>query len=61
MEKASSTRPDLVLMDIVLKGSMDGIEAATRIKEMAQIPIVYLTAFSDDAVLQRAKIVTYYE
>jgi two-component system cell cycle sensor histidine kinase/response regulator CckA len=56
IQKAVSTRPDLVLMDIVLKGSMDGIEAATRIKEMTQIPIVYLTAFSDDAVLQRAKV-----
>ena len=56
IQKAESTRPDLILMDIQLKGNMDGIETATRIKELYQIPIVYLTAFGEDAVLQRAKI-----
>ena len=49
--KADSTRPDLILMDIVLKGSMDGIEAATWIKELYKIPVVYLTAFGDDSIL----------
>jgi PAS domain S-box-containing protein len=56
IQKAESARPDLVLMDIVLKGSMDGIEAATQIKELYHIPIVYLTAFGDDAVIQLAKV-----
>ena len=56
IQKADSTRPDLILMDIVLKGSMDGIEAATRIKELYKIPVVYLTAFGDDSILQRAKV-----
>ena len=53
---AGSGRPDLVLMDIVLKGGMDGIAAATRIKELYGIPVVYLTAFGDDELLQRAKV-----
>ncbi|MFZ4440339.1 MAG: response regulator [Syntrophales bacterium] len=56
IQKADSTRPDLILMDIVLKGSMDGIEAATWIKELYKIPVVYLTAFGDDSILQRAKV-----
>jgi len=56
IQKAESTRPDLILMDIQLKGNMDGIETATRIKELYQIPVIYLTAFGEDAVLQRSKI-----
>ena len=55
IKKATLTRPDLVLMDIVLKGSMDGIEVAAKIKEL-NIPVVYLTAFGDKAILQRAKV-----
>jgi len=54
IQKAESTQPDLVLMDIVLKGSMDGIEAATRIKDLYQIPVIYLTAFGENAMLQKA-------
>ena len=56
IEKANLTRPDLILMDIVLKGDMDGVEAATKIKELYNIPVVYLTAFGEDGVLQRAKV-----
>ncbi len=48
--------PDLVLMDIVLKGDIDGVEAAERIRERMDIPIVYLTAYSDDDTLSRAKL-----
>lgn len=46
--------PDLVLMDIRLDGPMDGIEAATRISSLYSIPVVYLTAHSDQATLSRA-------
>ena len=60
IHKAESTRPDLILMDIVLKGSMDGIEAATKIKELYQIPVIFLTAFGEDTMLQRAKVVEPY-
>ncbi len=56
IQKAEEDRPDLVLMDIVLQGEMDGIEAANQIRSRFNIPIVYLTAYADDKVLERAKI-----
>ena len=61
VQKASETAPDLVLMDIVLKGDMDGIEAAKQIRNCFNIPVVYLTACADDNTLQRAKISEPYE
>jgi signal transduction histidine kinase/DNA-binding response OmpR family regulator len=48
--------PDLVLMDIKLQGEMDGIEATQLIKNQYDIPVILLTAFADEATLQRAKI-----
>lgn len=56
IEKSVELRPDLVLMDIVLWGGMDGVEAAARIREQLQIPVIFLTAHSDNATLQRAKV-----
>ncbi|MBI5664810.1 MAG: PAS domain S-box protein [Nitrospirae bacterium] len=53
---AHETAPDLILMDIMLLGPMDGIEAANRIREKADIPVIYLTAYADEEVLERAKI-----
>lgn len=47
--------PDLVLMDIVLQGPMDGIETATHIRARHDVPIVYLTAYSDPEIISRAK------
>ncbi|WP_354634912.1 ATP-binding protein [Planktothricoides raciborskii] len=47
--------PDLVLMDIVLAGDMDGIETAETIRQHKQIPIVYLTAYGDKKTLNRSK------
>lgn len=55
VESADALRPDLVLMDIRLKGEMDGIEAATRITRAQGIPVVFLTAHSDHATVERAK------
>jgi len=55
VRKAVALDPDLVLMDIRLKGQMDGIEAATRINQALSIPVVYLTAHSDDETLLRAR------
>ncbi|NBJ14805.1 MAG: response regulator [Dehalobacter sp. 4CP] len=49
-------RPDIVLMDIMLKGRMDGIEAAERVRSELEVPLIYLTAYADDMTLQRAKI-----
>ena len=56
IEKAGRFRPDLIMMDIVLQGPMDGVEAATHIREHYDIPCVFLSAYSDPAVLARAKI-----
>jgi PAS domain S-box-containing protein len=56
IQKAAETVPDLVLMDIVLKGDMDGVEAAQRIRDTLDIPVVYLTAYSDEKTLKRAKV-----
>jgi CheY-like chemotaxis protein len=50
------TLPDLVLMDIMLRGDMDGIGASEQIWEKAAIPVVYLTAYADEATLERAKV-----
>jgi len=56
IEKAMEMYPDLVLMDIVLEGDMDGVAAAEKIRDRFDTPVVYLTAYSDDTTLQRAKI-----
>lgn len=55
IRQAAETRPDLVLMDIKLKGEMDGIEAAARIKAQFGIPVIYLTAYIDKDTVQRAQ------
>jgi len=54
--RARALRPDLVLMDIVLCGSMDGIEAARVIREEMNTPVIFITAFADDKNLERAKV-----
>lgn len=51
-----TVKPDLVLMDIQLEGAVDGIEVASMIREQYKIPVVFLTAFANDEVIQRAKI-----
>jgi len=53
--KAAELRPDVVLMDIVLQGKINGITAAQRIWNAYQIPIVYLTAFADPDTVQQAR------
>ena len=55
IRKAEETLPDLVLMDMVLRGEMDGVETTEHIQERLDIPVVYLTAYADDHTLQRAK------
>ncbi|MDM8537676.1 ATP-binding protein [Desulfobacterales bacterium HSG17] len=56
IEKAEELNPDLVLMDIVLKGEMDGIKAAQIIQIRFSIPIVFVTAHADEQRFERAKI-----
>ncbi len=55
IKEAKKEQPDLILMDIVLKGKMDGIETAKRIHKDFDIPIIFITAFSSNKILQRAK------
>ncbi len=50
-------QPDLILMDINIKGEIDGIETARRIKKVFSIPIIFLTSHSDGATLTRAKAI----
>ena len=56
IRKTEELRPDLVLMDVMLIGNMDGIEAGEYIRTHFNIPVVYLTAYLDRTILQRAKL-----
>src|SRR5262245_44800563 len=56
IREAERTKPDLVMMDIRIKGEMDGIEAAREIRERFGIPAIYLTAHADRETLDRAKL-----
>ena len=56
IRSVSNDAPDIVLMDIVLKGEMDGIEAASQIRTNFNIPVIYVTAYADDEFLNRAKL-----
>ncbi|MCL1470540.1 hybrid sensor histidine kinase/response regulator [Argonema antarcticum] len=56
IERAEQSQPDLILMDIVLEGDIDGIIAAEEIRNRFNIPIVFLTAYADEKTLQRAKL-----
>ncbi len=53
--KVEEHRPDLILVDIVLKGKMDGIETAGRITSQFDIPVIYLTAYANQEYIERAK------
>ena len=52
VRKAEELHPDLVLMDIILQGEMDGVEAAGQIKNRFDVPVVYVTANVSDARLE---------
>ena len=52
---ATRERPDLVLMDIRLKGEKDGVDAAREIRQQVDLPVVYITAYSDRLTVDRAK------
>lgn len=56
IQLAAELQPDVALMDIMLKGDMTGIEAAEKIKERRDIPIIFLTAYADEKTLAKAKI-----
>ncbi|MBF0517598.1 MAG: diguanylate cyclase [Nitrospirae bacterium] len=56
IKRAQTDRPDVVLMDVVLDGQMDGIEAAAMIRTSVGTPVIFLTSYSDEYILERAKI-----
>jgi class 3 adenylate cyclase len=56
LQKAAEDMPDLILMDIILSGTLDGIETAKIIKSKFNIPVVYLTALTDEETIHKAKI-----
>jgi CheY-like chemotaxis protein len=56
LQKIPNLKPDLILMDIVLKGNIDGITVSEKIRADYNIPIVYLTSFSDKLTLKRARL-----
>jgi DNA-binding LytR/AlgR family response regulator len=56
IDAAGQHRPDLILMDIMLKGDISGIEAADQIKKRYQIPVIFLTAYADESTLNKAKV-----
>jgi PAS domain S-box-containing protein len=55
LDLASTGRPDLVLMDIHIRGNVDGVDAAVRLREQGGAPVVFLTAYADEGTLERAK------
>ena len=60
LTKAAELEPDLVLMDVQIEGPIDGIEVARRIRRGREVPVVFLTAFTDVETLRRAKMVEPY-
>lgn len=56
IESVRENRPDLILMDIGLKGEMDGIQTAEKVRSQYSIPVIFLTAYADEKTLERAKI-----
>ncbi|TAL22279.1 MAG: response regulator [Nitrospirae bacterium] len=60
VRKVEALQPDLILMDIMMPGKMDGVAAAEQIRSRFDIPIIFLTAYADDNTLSRAKITAPY-
>lgn len=58
LDRARALAPDLILMDIRLDGALDGIETAQRIRQSMAVPVVFLTAYSDETTLERATSTT---
>jgi PAS domain S-box-containing protein len=56
IQSALKEKPDLILMDIMIQGDIDGIETASRIHAKSSIPVIYLTANADESTLERAKV-----
>lgn len=55
LRKTEEIHPDLVLMDINIQGDIDGVETAEKIQNSYNIPVIYVTGYSDEATLERLK------
>jgi PAS domain S-box-containing protein len=55
LDRVSDIQPNIILMDIMLKGDMDGIQTAKEIRSQYDIPVIYLTSYSDKTTIERAK------
>lgn len=60
ISSVKTRKPDLVLMDIELAGGMNGIETAAKIRAIADIPIIYLTAYTENLLLEQARLTAPY-
>ncbi len=60
IDKITELVPDLVLMDIMIKGPLTGIEVTEKIKEKMNVPVIFLTAYADEGTLSRAKVMEPY-
>jgi len=56
LERYEELNPNLILMDIMLAGKMNGIETASKIKDKHNVPIIYLTAYANEPILNSAKV-----
>jgi PAS domain S-box-containing protein len=56
VQMAIKEKPDVILMDIHLKGDMDGIQATAEINKLSDIPVIFLTAYADDETVKRALV-----
>lgn len=56
LQKLTEIIPDLILMDLAIKGDLDGIETAEQLREIYDIPVIYVTAYADDKTLERAEV-----
>ena len=56
---ALTEKPNLILMDISLAGGMDGIETAKRIKEKINIPVIFMSGFATDYIIEKANVINY--
>ena len=58
---AETERPDVVLVDVSLRGPMDGVEAAVHLRQVRPVPVVFVTAFGNEDLLRRLRAVSSYE
>jgi len=60
IEKAEIYRPDVILMDIMLEGELDGVEAAKIISYKHNIPVIFITALKDESIIQKANLPNFF-